>query len=65
MESHAFFPYYLRSLIFIVSSRNIDQAGDSQKRYDLQQTKTEFVVVERIRFADDGGSALIFVRTQF
>ena len=35
MESHVFFPYYLRSLILIVSLRNIEKAGDSQKLYDL------------------------------
>ena len=35
MESHVFFPYCLRSLILIVSSRNTEKAGDSYKRYDL------------------------------
>ena len=29
MESHVLFPYCLRSLILIVSSRNIEKAGDS------------------------------------
>ena len=54
MESHVLFPYCLRSLILIVSSRNIKKAGDLQKRYDLSQTKTEIVFVERIGSADDG-----------
>ena len=35
MESHVFFPYCLRSLISIISFRNIEKAGDSQKQYDL------------------------------
>ena len=33
--SHVLFPYCSRSLILIVSSRNIEKAGDSQKRYGL------------------------------
>ena len=34
--SHVFFPYCLRSLILIVSSQNIEKAGDSQKQYDVE-----------------------------
>ena len=51
--SHVFFPYCLRSLVLILSSRNIEKAGDSQKRYGLKQTKIELVIMERKGSADD------------